>query len=437
MKALYIFFALALIPILFSCEAASDTMDLSGEWEFSMDRDDLGVRESWHSRSFSETVLLPGSMTTNGKGDPIGLEIMWTGGIMDSSFFTDPGYARFRLEDNYKIPFWLQPDLHYVGAAWYGRSITIPPSWKDKTLELVLERPHWETEVWVNDQRIGSNDRLATVHRYMISGLEPGKHRLTIKVDNRIKEIHPGVNSHSISDHTQSNWNGIVGAITLEARNNVSINEVQVYPDLKDNQIQVEVKLAENRGTEQVASLSLTVSPEGTTDITSSYQGEVQVEGNGSYSFTLDMGENPLVWDEFEPNLYRLEIEVNTGSGAEKEEIYFGMRELSVAGRRFTLNGRPIFLRGALDCAAFPLTGYPPTDTASWNRIYQAMKAHGLNHLRFHSWCPPRAAFEAADRMGIYLQVEASSWANQGVTIGDGAPLDQWLYEEGEAMIRE
>jgi hypothetical protein len=62
------------------------------------------------------------------------------------------------------------------------------------------------------------------------------------------------------------------------------------------------------------------------------------------------------------------------------------------------------------------------------------IKSHGLNHMRFHSWCPPEAAFEAADRGGIYLHVECSSWANQSTTLGDGKPIDRYIYEESKRM---
>ncbi len=112
------------------------------------------------------------------------------------------------------------------------------------------------------------------------------------------------------------------------------------------------------------------------------------------------------------------------------------MREFMTNGTQFTINGRPVFLRGTLECAIFPKTGYPPTDTASWMRIFRIARAHGLNHMRFHSWCPPEAAFEAADHTGFYLHVECSSWANSGASIGDGKPLDKFLYDESERMIR-
>ncbi len=57
--------------------------------------------------------------------------------------------------------------------------------------------------------------------------------------------------------------------------------------------------------------------------------------------------------------------------------------------------------------------------------------------MRFHSYCPPEAAFIAADKLGIYLHVECSSWANQGTSIGDGGPVDKFIYEEGDRIIRE
>jgi hypothetical protein len=104
-------------------------------------------------------------------------------------------------------------------------------------------------------------------------------------------------------------------------------------------------------------------------------------------------------------------------------------------GKQLEINGNPLFLRGTLECAIFPKTGYPATDLKDWLRIFKICRAHGLNHMRFHSWCPPQAAFDAADQSGFYLQVECSSWANQSTTIGDGKPFDKYLYEESQRMV--
>src|SRR5205823_6343129 len=114
--------------------------------------------------------------------------------------------------------------------------------------------------------------------------------------------------------------------------------------------------------------------------------------------------------------------------------VTFGLREVGVTGTQLAINGRPIFIRGTLECCAYPLTGYPPTDIESWNRVIRVCQAHGLNQLRFHSWCPPEAAFVVADELGFYYQIECAAWANQGSTIGEGRPLDQWLYNEGDRI---
>jgi beta-galactosidase/beta-glucuronidase len=129
----------------------------------------------------------------------------------------------------------------------------------------------------------------------------------------------------------------------------------------------------------------------------------------------LPLGDRPSLWDEFSPTLYLGQASLTARFAAESRGRVFsdarpfrlGQRSLGIAGRRFTLNGRPIFLRGTLECCIFPRTGYPATDETSWARIFAICREYGLNHVRFHSWCPPEAAFTAADRVGFLLQVEA------------------------------
>ena len=148
------------------------------------------------------------------------------------------------------------------------------------------------------------------------------------------------------------------------------------------------------------------------------------------------MGEGVQLWDEFQPAVYRLQASVAAvASGirySDTRTVSFGMRQFGTEGSRFTINGRPVFLRGTLECCIFPLTGYPPTDIASWKRIMAIVKAHGLNHIRFHSWCPPEAAFEAADEIGIYLQPEVGLWAG----VKQSSPLQRFLVEESARILR-
>ena len=148
---------------------------------------------------------------------------------------------------------------------------------------------------------------------------------------------------------------------------------------------------------------------------------------------TLSMGEDALLWSEHNPNLYTLCAVVESDGKKEEQYRTFGLREFKANGTRFEVNGHPVFLRGTLECCIFPLTGYPAMDRAYWTKIYNQCKAYGLNHVRFHSWCPPEAAFAVADSMGFYLQVECAGWA----TVGNGGYSDQWFREESDRILKE
>lgn len=432
MKKYITLLLLVILPL--SSIYSQSKINLAGEWKFAADATDKGVSEQWFGKALPETIQLPGSMATNGKGDEVTVNTKFTGQIIDSSFYKKPEYARYRVAGNVKIPFWLQSAKYYVGAAWYQKEVTIPKNWKKQNIELVLERCHWETRLWVDDKEIGMRNSLGMPHIYKLSDvLTPGKHRLTICVDNRTKSIDPGLNSHSISDHTQGNWNGMVGKLYLEAKPLVIIKNIQLFPDIQKKIVLAKIKLENSTKEQQKATISLTAS--GTTEVPAKNLKVTVAAGLDSLVVEYPMGDNAKLWSEFHPHTYNLKAEVSTKKSIDTYETTFGMREIKAVGKQLQINGKPLFLRGTLECAIFPKTGFPPTDKAEWLRIFNIARAHGLNHFRFHSWCPPEAAFEAADQAGFYLQVECSSWANQSTTIGDGKPFDAYLYEESKRMV--
>lgn len=420
--------------------ALQERLDLAGEWRFAIDSLDRGEKQRWFAQELAEKITLPGSMTTNGKGGNISLKTPWTGQIVDSSYFFKPEYAAYRQPGNIKVPFWLQPVKYYKGAAWYQKTIEIPAAWAGRPIELYLERAHWETTIWLDDQPLGTQNSLGTAHVATLGpAATPGRHRLTVRVDNRVKDFNVGQNSHSISDHTQSNWNGLVGQLYLAARPRVYVAGAQLFPDIHRKQVVVRLQLRNTTGKAVAATLGLhaTLLAPGATGLPPLTQKIRLNPDTTSLELTYPMGAQPQLWSEFTPNVYQLAVQLDAGKGQqETQQVRFGMREFGAKGTQFTINGNPTFLRGTLECASFPKTGYPPTDVAAWQRIFATCKAYGLNHIRFHSWCPPEAAFVAADQAGLYLQIECSSWANQGATVGDGLPLDAYLYAESRRMVR-
>jgi hypothetical protein len=433
MKAVVILslWAVCSVPVRASEENASrrhyGPVNLAGTWSFQLDREDRGEADQWFQRELSNVIVLPGVLTAQGFGDPVSMQTKWTGNI-NKIWQSDPYYQQYQTPGNFKMPFWLQPDRHYVGAAWYQRPIDLPQDWQGKRLALFLERPHWKTTVWLDDRCLGSKDSLGTAHVYELgSNVPAGKHRLTVRVDNRMI-VDVGNNAHSVSDHTQGNWNGIAGRIELQTTDPVWIDDVRIYPNIKDKTVKVVASIGNSTGTSGAGTLSIQVARAGQSlsiPVSWTAQGS-NIEG------ICPMGDDCQLWDEFRPNLYAMTVELKGPNCEDRTSVQFGMREVGTQGTRIALNGTPIFLRGTLECCIFPLTGHPPTDVDSWKRIIRICKAHGLNHIRFHSWCPPEAAFVAADELGFYYHVECSAWA----TVGNGGPFDKWLYQESEAMIK-
>ncbi|RED50324.1 sugar-binding domain-containing protein [Seonamhaeicola aphaedonensis] len=438
MKLFRIHITFLLIVIAFTLQnCKSDElayMDLSGNWSFKIDSLDQGIQEKWFNLSLNDSIKLPGSMPENGKGNAISVKTNWTGNMWnDSLWYTSKEMKKYRQEGNVKVSFWLTPVKDYKGPAWYQKRISIPQSWSGKNINLNLERVHWESILWVDDKKIGMQNSLATAHNYNLGKLSAGQHTISIRVDNRIKSINVGLDAHSISDNTQTNWNGIVGDISLSAVPKLSIGNVKLYPNVSNKTVRVVAQIENATESNQTAELTLqAIEKSESGQALEVLKESIQIEDSKTVEFEYPMGDAPKLWDEFNPNLYDIHLSLNSEKGLDKKVETFGMRDFKADGTVFKINDRPIYLRGTLECAIFPLTGYPPTDVNSWKSIMNTIKAHGLNHMRFHSWCPPEAAFQAADEMGIYIQAEASAWK---AGLGDGKPVDTWLYQEGEDII--
>lgn len=437
--ALILFFAIVLMS---GCAHKELTeIDLAGDWHFQIDSLDKGIEEEWFAKSLDDTISLPGSMPEQGKGFKVGPDTKFTGHIWKQypegkSWMDDENYKPYFSEDEFRFPFWLISEYHYVGRAWYQREVLVPESWQGKTIDLYLERPHWETKVWVNGIYIGMKNALGVGHKYKVSdAMQVGKNTITISIDNSVKDIDVGGDSHSISDNTQSNWNGIVGAIELQKRDEIYIAQVNIYPDVENKTAQLQVILENTTNTKfngelEIAAQTInTDTPHKVAPTTANFECD---RGADTLVFSYAMSDDAQLWDEFNPNVYKLSLSLKANDFKDNWSGNFGMRSFSRVGKGFEINGRPTFLRGALDCAVFPKTGYPPTTVEPWERLLKMCKAHGLNHIRFHSWCPPKAAFDAADKLGFYFQVEASAWAS---ILGDSTALDQWIYDESERMV--
>ncbi|GAT61582.1 sugar-binding domain-containing protein [Paludibacter jiangxiensis] len=397
-------FLLLCIPALFSFKAADkqyrETIDLSGRWQFAPDEKNANIGQKLLSPTFADSILLPGTTDTNHKGKK------------------NDTRTTMHLNRNYV----------YEGQAWYRKEVVIPANWENRSICLFMERTK-PTKVWVDGQFAGESILLESPQEYDLSRLlTPGRHIITLCIDNNAKRT-PYGGVHMYSDDTQTNWNGVIGRFCLEASAPLRITDLKITPDIENKKAVCKIKL--NRAPKSGnVSLDLFISKEENGKTEALPPAGLTLKSDSTLTATYNFSDISL-WDEYHQPLYKINAVVSDGKQADNRSTTFGMRKFATRGTQFTINGRTTFLRGKHDGCVFPLTGFPPMDTAGWMRVFLIAKSYGINHYRFHTWCPPEAAFTAADHLGIYLQPELPFWG--GLDADSTATM---LTKEGIALLK-
>ncbi len=376
-------------------------LDLTGIWQFNTDTANVGIQQRWYLTDLDQTVSLPGTTDLNQKGFP----------------------------NNDTTTLHLNRAFKYEGPAWYRKMILIPEEFRDLQISLFLERTKC-TMVWIDSVFVGGSRILQSPQIFDITGLcTPGKHCITIRVDNTLNNT-PYGNVHIYSDDTQTNWNGIIGRILLEASSKTYISDLQVYPDIAANKANILLTIS---NPPEAGTVSIDLFLKKIVD------GKIKILNSRSFTrvsepvIQLDilLGKECSQWDEFSQPIYALTAVISGKGFMDSRSSTFGMREFKINGTQFSINGRTTFLRGKHDACVFPLTGHPPMETGDWEKVFRIARSYGINHYRFHSYCPPEAAFTAADRTGIYLEPELPFWGGL-----DSDTVAQMLLEEGIGMLK-
>ncbi len=428
------------------------TCDLAGIWRFEIDKEDRGFAEHWEKRRLTQTITLPGCLQAQGYGDAISEDTPWVQSLYDALWYQRGEYA-YAQENGTKVPFLSQPPRHYTGKAWYQKTIFVPEKSDGFVGRLTLENTKWKTTLWIDGECKGSIVSLCAPHVYETGALPAGEHTVTLCIDNGW-QLPYRPDGHGVSDALGATWNGVAGAITLELFNRVWIERVQVNAQLPQAAIQVHLKNETSHTQNCIIRVQDTVH----TDISAAAVC-VLTQGSQICELTLNYPSDTPLWDEFDQGLHNLIVTLSSISNAlqgemqssitqlplqskemvsqfpkavlQTKEVTFGFRRAEVKDGHFVINGRNTYLRGTHFGGDYPLSGIPDCGSAYWDKIMKTVKTWGMNFIRCHSYCPPEAAFEAADRAGVYLQIECDMWN----VFAPDAQMNNVLWEETKRIL--
>lgn len=391
-------------------------IDLSGEWNFCLDEEKAGIEKEYDRKPLEDTICLPGTTALYQKGT--------RSNKRETGHLTEP--------------------YHFEGYAWYTRTLEIPKEYagQENIMILNLERTR-VSYVWLDDKFVGSEDSLCASHRYDLTNYVTSTiHRLTIMVDNSNYKIAGG---HMTSPDTQTNWNGVLGELSLCIYENIYIQNMELFPDAKKRKLSVDAEIYYT-GEERIANIHVVCgekkrSEEKSNELCVGENAVSLKQGINHIQMELSIHQEKQIklWNEYRKALYIVKVEVRAGSASDVRSGIIGFRNLITKEREFYLNDLQIMLRGKHDGMLYPLTGFAPMEKESWIRTFRTAKEYGINHYRFHTCCPPEAAFEAADEEGMYLEPELPFWG----TVYDPADKEyseeqqEYLEKEGFAILRQ
>lgn len=390
---------------------------LHGIWNFCLGKE--GETEQTYITGELENIIhIPGILQAQGYGREITETTPWVSSLHDRLWFQREEYKTEGDEIN--VPFLSQPPRHYLGKAWYEKSFQVPEDLEDCCFYFVMECVKWKTQVWLDSKYIGTEMSLCTPHTYCLGSLKGGDHRIRVCVDNGFQAPYRP-DGHMVSDALGATWNGITGRVSIYAVPGVHMENIKVSAEPDFGKVVTAVTLKNLTGREQKGQLQ----------IKEKKLNFIMKEQVKTVTIELSYPKESSVWDEFTPNLHQLKVILSCLERQETKEITFGFRKIEAKDGLFLVNNRPAFFRGTHSGGDFPLTGYPPSEVSYWRKLMVTCKNWGLNFIRFHSFCPPEAAFVAADEVGLYLQVECGMWNK----FQDNCEMNEILWEETRRIL--
>jgi hypothetical protein len=370
--------------------ATRPRLDLNGEWGF---YPDVGEATLETATAKPGKIMVPGAWQAQGYGPP--------GGSIPSSVvgsdITPAGYLRHNL----------------TARCLYVREVEVPAAWQGQRVFLCVRRVYRYADVTLNGKRIGDYEGFSSPFEFDVTeairfGLA---NRLVIGVDNRARKDRDTVGMANYF----SNTGGFGGAVYLEARPTVRLEDVFAMPKVAESRVVLRIALVIPGGASpQDLKLEAEVELAGNTGsagVPSAARGTLKLAGAPEASAPVDLPvdiPNARLWTPDTPFLYTARVKLLQGERVLDElSVRFGLREITADGRKLFLNGKPLFLAGYGDDTTYPITGMMPWDKETYLKNLRLMRSLGFNFVRHHSCTPHDGYFEAADEVGMLVQPEA------------------------------
>ena len=338
----------------------------------------------------------------------------WDFCIDNSLVDKENGFEKIKAaQDKIIVPFCPESKLSGIGhtdfinSVWYRRDIEIPTVWDGKRIILHVDACDYKTDVYVNDNHVGSHTGGYTPFAFDITDYLTDKgNSVTINAvdDLRSERQVSGKQSHKLESYGcfYTRTTGIWQSVWLEAVEKAHTVSYKVYPSVSSSSVSIDTLVSED-------------AVGGVLNVRALYDGKEVGSASARIlsrhvSLGITLSETHL-WEVGCGRLYDLEFALEKDEKTDVMSGYFGLREVSLTkSNGLTINGKTVFGRFILDQGFYPDGLYTaPSDEALIFDIEAAI-ACGFNGARLHQKVfEPRFLYHA-DRLGYMVWGETGNW---------------------------
>jgi len=353
-------------------------MDLSGAWGFAYDDTAVGLDEGWYQResAYTRTIQVPFPPESPASG------------IGDTSF-------------------------HPI--VWYRRTFQKPRLDNGKRLLLHCGAIDYASQVWVNGQLVATHEGGNTPFSADItSALNTNTEQtIVIRAEDAPLDLTQPRGKQDWQEHPHKIWynrtTGIWQPVWLEPVSSTYITNVRWTPDLDRGVLGVVVKVQRRDATPLRLRIKLRLHDTLLCDDIVFAQGS-EIQRQIAFDQVGMMSRELLLWSPQHPNLIDAELTILDGDDVIDEvQSYAGLRSVGVEGGRFLLNGRPYYLRLALEQGYWPESHLAAPDVQALRREVELTKQLGFNGVRIHQKVEDPRFLYWCDRLGLLIWGEMAN----------------------------